>query len=358
VAAFKEVMAGYPGIKIVAEEAADWQREKADKVMQNILTANPKIDAVWASDDDMALGAENAIRQAGRQDEMWILGGAGMKDIVKRVMDGDKMYPADITYPPSMIAVGMAQAFSILTAGKEKALQFVPRNQIMEIELVTPDNAERFYFPELLVVIAIIAILAAILFPVFVRAKAAAQATACMSNERQLGLAIQIYINDNDDHFPPAAYSTPTGFVVWHDIIDPYVKNKGVWLCPGSQVSKFDASGAQTSHFGYNAYYLTNLVLDFSNVDNVTTYAMTSIEEPSETVLFAAAKSSVENSWCGDDGKYLLPPSQTATDCWGVPDDQPANMATLTWVDSHSKRVPLNGFYNGQTPVDKFFDRL
>ncbi len=148
VAAFREVMARYPGITIVAEEAADWNREKADKVMQNILIANPKIDAVWASDDDMALGAENAIKAAGRQDQMWILGGAGMKDIVKRVMDGDKMYPANITYPPSMIALGMQQAVGILIAGRDKAMQFVPKNITIDVELVTPANAKDYYFPD------------------------------------------------------------------------------------------------------------------------------------------------------------------------------------------------------------------
>ncbi len=148
VAAFREVIQKYPGITIVAEEAADWNREKADKVMQNILTANAKIDAVWASDDDMALGAENAIKAAGREKEMWMLGGAGMKDIVKRVMDGDAMYPANITYPPSMIALGMQQAIGILTAGRDKAMQFVPKSIIIDVELITPDNAKGYYFPD------------------------------------------------------------------------------------------------------------------------------------------------------------------------------------------------------------------
>lgn len=148
VAAFRKVMEDYPNIKIVAEEAADWNREKADKVMQNILTANPKIDAVWASDDDMALGAENAIKQAGREKEMWMLGGAGMKDIVKRVMDGDAMYPANVTYPPSMIALGMQTAAGILTAGREKVMQFMPKRILLDVDLITPENAKNFYFPD------------------------------------------------------------------------------------------------------------------------------------------------------------------------------------------------------------------
>ena len=137
-----------PKINIVSVQRGEWNRETADKAMQNILTANPKIDAIWAQDDDMALGAENALKAAGREGEVWMLGGAGMKDIVKRVMDGDKMFPADITYPPSMIAQGMAQAVSILQVGKDKALQFVPKHMMLDVDLITPDNAQKYYFPD------------------------------------------------------------------------------------------------------------------------------------------------------------------------------------------------------------------
>ena len=123
-----------------------------------------------------------------------------------------------------------------------------------------------FTLIELLVVIAIIAILAAILFPVFARAKDAAKATTCMSNQRNLGLATMLYLNDYDDYFPLAAYPTSTGFLLWLDIIDPYVKNKNVWHCPGSQVQVTDTTGEITSHFGYNELYLTNIQLNFDKI--------------------------------------------------------------------------------------------
>ncbi|MFZ4643313.1 MAG: substrate-binding domain-containing protein, partial [Phycisphaerales bacterium] len=87
-----------PGIKIVGQQAANWNRQKALEVTETLLTKSPKVTAIWASDDDMALGAENALAEKGITG-VWILGGAGMKDIVKRVMDKDPMFPADITYP-------------------------------------------------------------------------------------------------------------------------------------------------------------------------------------------------------------------------------------------------------------------
>ena len=72
-----------------------------------------------------------------------------MKDIVQRVMNNDKMYPADITYPPSMIATGMFLCYSNLRDGGKDALKpFMPKHLMLDVELVTPENAKDFYFKD------------------------------------------------------------------------------------------------------------------------------------------------------------------------------------------------------------------
>lgn len=110
-----------------------------------------------------------------------------------------------------------------------------------------------FTLIELLVVIAIIAILAAILFPVFAQARAKARQTSCLSNNKQIGLAVLMYAQDYDETLPYAALN-PTGLplVMWYDLVEPYVKSstKGVfnpvsgpagrafapfWVCPDFQ---------------------------------------------------------------------------------------------------------------------------
>jgi prepilin-type N-terminal cleavage/methylation domain-containing protein/prepilin-type processing-associated H-X9-DG protein len=87
-----------------------------------------------------------------------------------------------------------------------------------------------FTLIELLVVIAIIAILAAILFPVFARAREKAKAASCLSNLKQLDLAYMMYVGDYDEMFPPSSYND-TAFCTW-DRLAPYIKNAGVWACP------------------------------------------------------------------------------------------------------------------------------
>ena len=130
-------------IEVLGMEHGDWNRDKSFTVMQDFLSKHPQIDAVWASDDDMAVGALGAIEAAGRDDIKFVLGGAGMKEMIKRTMDGDAMIPANVTYPPSMIST----AIEITAVGLVSQAP-VSGDFIIGSVLVTPENAENYYYPD------------------------------------------------------------------------------------------------------------------------------------------------------------------------------------------------------------------
>jgi prepilin-type N-terminal cleavage/methylation domain-containing protein/prepilin-type processing-associated H-X9-DG protein len=91
-----------------------------------------------------------------------------------------------------------------------------------------------FTLIELLVVIAIIAILAAILFPVFASAREKARQTSCASNEKQLGLGLIQYVQDYDGIWPAFKRNTGSNSTQWQASIYPYVKSAGIYLCPSN----------------------------------------------------------------------------------------------------------------------------
>lgn len=142
VAGFEAGIAG-KNIEVLGMEHGNWNRDNSFTVMQDFLSKHPQIDAVWASDDDMAVGVLAAIEAAGRSDVQFVLGGAGMKEMIKRTMDGDAMIPANVTYPPSMIATAIE-----LTAVGQVSAAPVSGTFIIGSVLVTKDNAETFYYPD------------------------------------------------------------------------------------------------------------------------------------------------------------------------------------------------------------------
>lgn len=120
-----------------------------------------------------------------------------------------------------------------------------------------------FTLIELLVVIAIIAILAAILFPVFAQARDNARKATSISNQKQIGLALMMYLNDYDETFfftrETAAWLGLTDDpeelenMVIYKVLDPYVKNKQVWFSPSDRLSnKGGTSYATNAHLEYN----------------------------------------------------------------------------------------------------------
>jgi ribose transport system substrate-binding protein len=139
---FDEAVAG-SGITVLDKQFGNWSRDDAFQVMQDYLTKFPNIDAVWSQDDDMSVGVLEAIQQSGRTDVKMVIGGAGMKEMIKRVADGDPMIPVDVLYPPAMIATAME-----LTVANFYDQVPVRGSYILDATLITKENAAEFYFPD------------------------------------------------------------------------------------------------------------------------------------------------------------------------------------------------------------------
>jgi prepilin-type N-terminal cleavage/methylation domain-containing protein/prepilin-type processing-associated H-X9-DG protein len=105
-------------------------------------------------------------------------------------------------------------------------------------------SSRAFTLIELLVVIAIIALLAAILFPAFARARENARRASCQSNLKQIGLGFEQYKNDYDNIYPLGYIRVGVENYYWPTFIQPYIKSEQVFVCPSSKTDKFQADPA------------------------------------------------------------------------------------------------------------------
>jgi len=132
------------GINVLDHKHANWNRDDGFEVMQDFLSRFPDIDAVWAQDDDIAIGVVAALEQAGRTgDGIFVVGGAGMKETIKSIADGNELQPVDVLYPPAMIATAMD-----ITVAAFKSNGPVAGRYILGATLITQENAMQFYFPD------------------------------------------------------------------------------------------------------------------------------------------------------------------------------------------------------------------
>jgi len=170
-----------------------------------------------------------------------------------------------------------------------------------------------FTLIELLVVIAIIAILAAILFPVFLQARAKAEQTKCMSNMMQLGKAMMAY-SDGWNGSLPLPWSATAGWGNWNDTfrehIQPYIRSRKVLICP---VKTHDQpSDPNRGHYGMSVYL--NMKDGHTATTNIGDFNwfcyVSSIPSPSQTILISENKDGdwsaepIDNGATGDAGQF------------------------------------------------------
>jgi len=215
-----------------------------------------------------------------------------------------------------------------------------------------------FTLIELLVVIAIIAILAAILFPVFATAREKARQASCQSNVRQLGLATLMYTQDYDETYPPYQYNDCQGFTCFQywfglrigatwdktkGLLYPYMKNGQIQRCPSfAGTPKFGDGNGYGYNWGYigSDYYLSN------SWPPANPASLASFSSAADKIMFADA-GYVNTPWYGGDGSVVETPGIDPPSSWfGNPTVDFRHVDGRKDINTAAQTVTHRGFAN------------
>lgn len=135
---FHSVVDRFPGLKMVAQQSADFDRAKGLEVMESVLQANPDIDAVFCGNDAMAMGSYQALVAAGKAEKVKVFGFDGADDVVKSIAEG-KIVATGMQFPKVMARTAAESADKYIKGERE-----FPQKTPVAVELVMKDNVSKF----------------------------------------------------------------------------------------------------------------------------------------------------------------------------------------------------------------------
>jgi prepilin-type N-terminal cleavage/methylation domain-containing protein len=215
-----------------------------------------------------------------------------------------------------------------------------------------------FTLTELLVVIAIIAILAAILFPVFARARENARRASCMSNMKQLGLSFKQYIQDYDERYP-ANFSLvqPDGnYMTYFAAVHPYVNSKQIWVCPSESSATGIGSNTDVAPWvtGDPMHYVMNYKIG-GNDSPVRRLSEAAIESTAEVFLLWEMQPGYQLASSDNVARDCIRPTNNTADFFNTQRPRHLEGDVYTYVDGHAKWLARKAVTCNSTSLDVRF---